>query len=168
MASPFKQLLIALQEKILADIPYDENTRAGVKEVNHDFGQIDIEGMRPAVAMPWIGIDFSDAQYDQKQFKVQWAKINITFRLCFDPWSNSSSLAPEDVRAKALAYYEIEDKLYTSLQDWRYEYQAGQFLLMKGLRRLSAVTEQRKDTLRVRRVVFECWFEDRAVQALVP
>ena len=122
------------------------------------------------MALPWLGIDFIEVQYEQKQLKVQWAKIRIRFRLCFDPWGSSSSLAPEETREKALAYYEIENKLYLVLQDWRYEQTpgSGDYLLMKGLRRISAVTEARKDTLRVRDIEFECTLEDRGVQALLP
>lgn len=168
MSSPFKSLLMGLQDWIGNEIPYEASTRVGIRESNQDVGQIDAEGVRPAVAFPWCGIDFSETKYDQKQFKVQWAKANISFRLAFDPWGSSSSLAPDDVRENALAYYETEDLLYLKLQDWRYEYEPGKFLLMIALRRISAITEQRKDVLRVRKIVFECTFEDRGLQALQP
>lgn len=169
MASPFKPLLIATQEKIKNDIPYEATTRVGIRESNQDVGQIDVEGVRPAVSFPWCGIDFSEAQYTQKQFKVQWAKVNISFRLAFDHWGSSSSLASEEVRESSLAYYDTEDLFYLKFQDWKYEYEPGKFLLLIGMRRISAITEQgRKDLLRVRKVVFEFTFEDRGVQALIP
>lgn len=162
MASSFKPFFIALQDKLVTDVPDSEGT-PGIRQADPDFGQIDIEGQRPAVAFPWVGINFNETQYEQMQLNQQRAKVRITLRLAFDPWSSSSSLAPETARQKAFAYFDIEDKIYTALQNWVYEYQAGRHKQITGLRRLSAITENRKDTLHVRVLVFEGTFVDNSL-----
>ena len=165
MGSPLKPFFLGLQSKLKTDVPYVEETRIGLREINLDIGQIDVTATRPAVSFPWCGIDFSEIQYTQKQFKVQWAKVRVSLRLAFDSWSSTSSLTPDNVKQLGLAFLDTEDKIYLSLQDWMVEYEQGKFLLMIGLRRISAVTELREDTLRVRKLEFECTFEDRGLQS---
>ena len=162
MASKFKPLLIAIQNKVMTDIPDSAGT-PGIRQADPDFGQIDIEGVRPAVAFPWLGIKFVETNYDQLQMRQQRAKMRIAFRLAFDPFSSASSLAPEDARNKALACFDIENKFYTVFQDLKFEYQTGMFYLATGLRRISAVVEERKDTLFVLRLVYEATFVDNSL-----
>ena len=160
MKSVFNQFLIALQNKIGAEIP-DSEIEPGIRETNQDLGQLEVYDVRPAVPFPCLLVDLAAPSYEQKQFKTQWANMQVTMRLGFDQWGSSSSLSPEDVRVKALAYYEIENKIYEVLQDWNAE-----GLLMRPLRRLSAVTEKRDDKFRVRVITFTAVYEDRVRQAL--
>lgn len=161
MTSIFNQLLILLQAKILADIPDSEAT-PGIRYIEQDLAQLDVYETRPAISFPGLLIDYASTVYEQKQNKAQWGQMNIAMRLAFDQWGSSSSLAPEDARIKALAYYEIENKIYLSLQDFT----AGG-LLMLPLKRVSASTEKRTD-FRVRIIVFRATYEDVGLQALQP
>jgi hypothetical protein len=159
MTSIFNQLLIKLQNKLMADIS-DSETTPGIRYVDQDLGQVDVYDTRPAVSFPCVLIDFSQTLYEQKQFKTQWAKMNINLRLVFDPYSASNSLAAESVREKALAYYEIENKIYLSLQEWN-----ADGLLMLPMKRIASSTEKRDDKLRIRNIVFTAIFEDRSLQS---
>lgn len=154
-------LLIKLQTKLLADIPDSEAT-PGIRMVEQDLAQIDVYETRPAVSFPCVLVDFPSTNYEQKQFKAQWAQMNIQLRLAFDQWSSSSSLSTEDIRRKAMAYYDIENKIYLSLQDW-----TADGLLMLPLKRVSDAKEKRED-FRVIAITFKATYEDRGLQALVP
>jgi len=159
MASVFNQLLFKLQSKILASIPDSVGT-PGIRMVDQDMGQVDFYTVRPAVPFPCLLVDYNNTEYVQQQFKSQWGQMLIKMRLAFDPWSKSNSLAPMDVREKALIYYEIEDKLYLALQDY---YADG--LLMLPLKRVSAKTEKdRTDKLRIREIIFKATYQDLGLQ----
>lgn len=157
----YNRLLINFQDMIIAAVP-DANDKSGIRECSQDLGQIDIEGMPPAVAFPWLGVDFSNTTYEQLQFNQQRGRMQISLRLAFDPYSSESSLAPAEVREKALKYYSIEQKIYKAISNWRcpLDDEATVFLLVTGLRRVSAKSENRKDTLRVRQLVYEATFID--------
>lgn len=158
MTSIFNALLVKLQDKLVAAIPDSADT-PGIRLVDQDFGQVDIYEVRPAVSFPCVLVDYSNTEYVQKQFKAQWAEMNIVLRLAFDPWSKSSSLSPMEVREKALKYFEIEQKIYLTLQDW-----TADGMLMLPLKRMSAVSEKREDKFRVRQITFKATYEDRSLQ----
>lgn len=161
MASIKNALFIAIQEKVKLEIP-DSPASPGIRESNHDIGQIDIEGVRPNVSFPWLGLDFAENNYEQKQLRKQWNKFKLSCRIAFDPFSSTSSLSPVEIREKGFAYNDIEDKLYKCLQDCRFQ-NGDRFYLITGLRRISCVTENRKDTLKVLRVIYEGMYEDNSL-----
>lgn len=158
MESVFNRLLIAIKNKIFTDLP-DSPEEPGIRYINQDLGQLDFYVQRPPVSWPCVLIDFTDTTYEQKQFKAQWGQMNITLRMGFDQWSDSSNLAPQEVEEKALRYFELENKLYKALQDWD-----ADGLLMVKMRRIGALSEQREDKYRVRRLSFRAMYEDRAAQ----
>lgn len=160
MTSIFNALLIKLQNKLMASIPYSTDDRTGIRYVDQDLGQIDNYKMKPSISMPAVLVDFTNTTYDQKQMKAQWAQMNISLRLVFDPYSFSNSLTDQQYREMALIYYETEGRIYLSLQDWN-----ADGLLMLPLKRISAATERREDDrLRVRNITFKATYEDKTLQ----
>lgn len=159
MTSVFNALLIKLQERLVAAIPDSVGT-PGIRYVEQDLGQLDFYATRPAISFPAVLVDYTVTTYEQKQMKTQWAQLSgIQLRLAFDPLSNTSSLTPLQVREKGLQYFEIEQKIYLTLQDW-----TADGLLMLPMKRISAATEERQDPFRVRRIGFKSTYEDRTLQ----
>jgi hypothetical protein len=160
MTSVFNQIFIAIQNKILTEIP-DSTATPGIRYIEIDMGQLENYSTRPAVSFPCLLIDYTSTTYLQRQHKAQWGEMLINFKLAFDTWGNSSSLSSEELRKLALRYYEIENKIYLALQDWNAE-----GLLMQPLKRVSASSEKREDNFRVRDIVFKATYEDRGLQLL--
>lgn len=159
-----KDLFLAISARAKAEIPNGNVFQPGINEVNIYYGQLDIEGSRPAVGFPFLGIDFSQTNYVLKQLKTQWAEIEITMVLAFDTYNDSSSLAPDDVRLKALWYMDIEHRLYEVFQYW-----TANGLLMKPMIRMADATQQqRTDGIKVVRIVWKAAYEDKSLQAYEP
>lgn len=145
MNNPFGSLLLQLQTRI-------KTIATGIREVNEDKGQLEGYDIRPAVSFPCVLIDF-DFQFDDLGDNIQMGNGSVIARLGFPPFSSASSLMPQGVKEKALAYTDYEMQVYQALHGWR---PAG----FAPLSRRSAVTEKRADTLRVRELRFDTQFED--------
>lgn len=158
MSSFIGTLYTMAKNKVIADIPQTANS-IGFRFVDQDFGQLSDDTERPAVSFPCCLIDFATINYEQKQFKHQWAKMDaISFKFGFEPFSNSSNLTPQEYIDKALGYYELEEKFYLSFQDW-----TADGLLMIPLKRIAVSTIERRDRIRVRQVLFKAVYEDRSL-----
>lgn len=155
MNSIFNRLLINLQTKLMADVPDNPSGARGIRYIDQDLGQLDIYETVPNVSFPCVLVDFVQTQYREMQGS-QWAKMTIILRLGFNPYSGSSNLTPEEYREKALEYYEIEDLIFKSLQDWN-----GEGLLMNPMIRKEATTEKRQDIMRVRTLTYEATYNDQ-------
>lgn len=147
--SLYAQLLLALYDRIAAEVPE-------IRYMDQDFGQLEIldELGRPPVSWPCLLFDFTGTNYDQLLQQVQTGNLQLQVRLGFAPYSASNSLAPTDVKKKALQYYELENKVYVALQGW----DAGG--LCQPFTRTADGTERREDTYRVRVLTFSSQFED--------
>ncbi len=148
MKSLYNRLLIALQAHLAANVPE-------IKYVELDFSQLEIYDTRPAVAFPCALIRFTGA-YEPRQMKTQINNFTMQVRLGFDVYGNTSSLVPEAARTAALAYFEVEQKLYLSLQ----EFTAAGLLLNGGLTRVADIDQISADGLRKRVVTFRGSFAD--------
>jgi hypothetical protein len=148
LTSFFAQLFVALQAKILLDVPE-------IKWVDQDLGQLEFYEVRPAVLMPCVLIDFDSTTFDQMQQDRQAGNCTFTLRLGFPAFSSANSAAPDSAKEKALKYFEIENRLYAAIQGFDAE---G---IMQPATRVSVVTERREeDNLRVRILTFSTAFED--------
>ena len=145
MENPFGDLLLQLQARI-------KTIATGIREINEDKGQLESYDIRPAVAFPCVLIDF-DFQFDDLGDNIQSGNGMVIVRLAFPPFSSASSLMPQTVKEKALAYTDYEMQVYQALHGWRPNGFAP-------LARRNAVTEKRADTLRVRELRFDTEFED--------
>lgn len=155
MNSIFNRLLINMQTKLTTEVPDVPDGARGIRYIDQDLGQLDFYETTPNVSFPCVLVDFGQTVY-QERHGSQFAKMTITLRLGFNPYSNSSNLTPAEYREKALEYYEIEDKIFKSLQDWD-----GGSLLMLSMIRKEAATEKRQDIMRVRTLTFEATYEDQ-------
>lgn len=145
----FALALLRLQNRIEEKVPE-------IKWMDQDFGQMELPMDRPPVSFPCLLVDFGSTQYDQQHQDIQAGTVAIQFRLCFAPFSNSNFATPAVYRQQAIDYYDIEMKLYRALQGYDCED------IMQPLTRISAASEEREDTYRVRVITFTTWFEDRS------
>ena len=150
MNSLFSKLYLDMQARITEAVPE-------VKWVEQDFEQEDSE-WRPNVQFPAVLIDFPQADFSQLGDTGQFGNIRISVRLLFAPFSQSYSDAPEQVKADALEYFEIEHRLTAALHNWMPDEGYCQPLV-----RQSVSSNNRNDIgLRIRNLQFdtaaEWWF----------
>jgi len=118
-----------------------------IKYFDMDLGQLEHYNERPAVSLPCGLIDFDEIAFEHNGDNYQTGEGILQIRIAHQPYSASNSLAPEEVREKALDYFEHEQAIYLALQG----FSAGE---MRDLNRVSTRTEKRNDTLRVRTIKF--------------
>lgn len=151
MESLFAQIFVLLQKLIADNIPE-------VKWVDLDIGQLESYDERPAVQFPCVLIDFPGATYSNLSQQVELWDGNISIRLGFDPFSETSSITPDAVKFKGLEYFEIEHKLYKHLKGFT----AGGNI--QPMCRISSASENREDSFRIRQIMFTSAAEDEAAQ----
>jgi hypothetical protein len=153
MKSLFSQLFLALQAHIKANVP-------SIRWIDQDLGQLESYEIRPAVSWPCVLIDFNHTSFEQMQQNRQLGNITFTLRLGFDSYSQSASIAPQEVREKALEYYELEQELYEAVQG----FDGGG--LMQDCTRINIATERRDgDNFRVRVLTFSSMTEDSSAMS---
>ena len=152
MESLFAQLFLAIQAHILASVP-------AIKWIDQDLGQLEAYEVRPAVEFPCVLIDFPAANYSNEGQLVQWADVNISIRLGFAPFASANSVAPDISKEHALEYYEIENDLVKALHGFT----ANDCI--QPMMRISAATERREDSYRVRELQFTTGTEDTTAQS---
>lgn len=152
MNSPFAQIFLALQQHIATNA-------AAIKYTDQDLGQLK-PGSRPPVSWPCVLIDFEDFNFSDLGQNVQAATGVVVIRLGFQPISNSSQATPTAYLQQAIGYYDIEWALHTALQGWSPGDAFGRFC------RVSAGTQKRNDSYRVREIRYSLAFEDYSTQYL--
>ena len=110
MRSLFSKLYLDMQTRITEAVPE-------VKWIEQDFEQESAE-WRPNVQFPAVLIDFPQADFSQLGGANQWGDVRISARLLFAPFSQSYQAAPDEVKEKALEYFEVERKLVAALHNW--------------------------------------------------
>jgi hypothetical protein len=141
------QFLVLLQERLAELVPE-------IRYINWDLGQLEMED--PPVSWPCLLVDISDTQYADLSNGIQEANpCTIVLRLGFAPFSSTSNLRSEAIRAKGNYNYELEDKIYRCLQGWMCDD------LCSPLTRVRKITEKREvDIFRVRPMIFTTAFQD--------
>lgn len=81
------------------------------------FGQ-DKFAFRAGVAFPAILIDFPDTIYSGESGASQMCETTICLRLLFSSYSQASAYAPDTTRARAMEFYELEDRIVAALHNW--------------------------------------------------
>jgi len=151
--SPKAELFKSILERLKAQVPE-------LRYINQDLGQLENYGMRPAVAWPCCLIDIADSNYsEQNNEKVQVAAGSVIIRTGLVQYSDSSNLTDESIRNNALQYYELENKIYSSLHGWSPENMG------RMLRRADG-TEKRDDDIRVRVTRYEISYTDTSAMAV--
>jgi len=115
-----------------------------IRFIDMDNGQLDYYEYRAAVDFPacLISIDYPSCD-NIGLTGAQQCHVNIGIRLVAQVFDDTNIAAPEDVRNRALAIYDIMDKIQESLQWWK----PDEFL--SKLTRKNATREKREDGLMV-------------------
>lgn len=149
MESPFARIFLDLQEHIKAEVPE-------IVYIEQDLGQLGADDPRKMMAFPGILIDFPTTPFSNLQGKNQLALPTVSITVVSDTYSQTYSLAPQDVRELGLQYLEIEQKVFMAVASWESDY-------CEGLVRTNANGHNRNDVgLRVRELIFTTEFEDRS------
>ena len=162
MNSAFANLFLALQARIAAIVldPLATPTVPAIKHIDQDFGQMEDHNgnNRPPVTFPCILIDINSATFTDYSQNAQSGNCKVVLRLGFTPYSSSAMATPTDYKEKAIAYYDIEYLLHQALQPWSPDGDTGN--TFGAMNRISAVSENREDFLRVRAIIYDIAFED--------
>ena len=125
--------------------------------IDQDLGQLEHYSNQPAVSWPCALVDIKEFNFtDIGNDHLQLGTGLIQIRVAHTPYSPSNSLAPQDVREKAVGYYALEQKVFKSLHGWQ------EIGFSKLLRRYER-TESRNDNIRVRAIgYFTSYTDDSA------
>lgn len=147
MNSFFANFFIDLQEFIKSNVPE-------ILWVEQNFGQYGDPEFSSKTIFPACLIDFNQTTYSNMGGNIQLGACNVNLVLLFKPFSQSYSSAPNNVKERALEYYNIEHKLATALNGWAMDY-------FTPLTRMSAISQNRNEIgLRIRELNFTTEFED--------
>jgi hypothetical protein len=142
-----EQFIIDLQKFLKLQVPE-------FRYIDENLGQWGDQDFRSAVSFPAILIDFPDTSYSELGADAQLATVSIELTLLFSVTSQSYNLAPEDVRKKALNYYDLENKLLAKLKLFEKDY-------FTPLVRTRAVSRNKNELgLRIREISFSSEFEE--------
>jgi hypothetical protein len=145
----FGTVYLEIADRLKAEVPE-------LRWIDQDFGQLEHFEYKPGVSFPCALIDFIGADYDALATGSQFGNVTVQVRLGFAPFSSSQQNAPTDVKEKALAYYDIEQKIVNALHNWPSS--ISQVLVRKNI-----FTEHRENDqigLRVRVLSFTTAYED--------
>lgn len=149
--SPFANLYLKVVARLVAQVPE-------LKFIDQDLAQLENYEIRPAVEFPCALLDVDDFEFtDVGNFTTQIGNGLLIIRLGVGAWSPSNNLAPNDVRVKALNYYEIEQKIHLALHGWQDD---G----FGKLRRKKAKKEERNDNIRVRVISYAVTIQDETTK----
>lgn len=144
ITSPVANLYTATLDKIKSAAP-------SIRYINQDLGQLDFYDDKPPVSWPCALVDVGELTYNDAIHGMQIAAVNITIRLGLLSYSDTSSLATDQLRALGLQYYQLEHELGNALHKWQ-----PAFDEIGTLVRVSVSTEKRDDNVRVRVLTFTC------------
>lgn len=105
MQTAYKEIM----ERIQARIP-------GVRWIDLDRGQIDDPENHYTIDFPAILISFGDIPWGSIMEKVNHGECEITLRIAYKPYNDSSNHTPETIRDQALTELGIRQSLNATLQ----------------------------------------------------
>jgi hypothetical protein len=154
MNSIYANLFVQLQAHLQTEV-------TELRWIDFDHGQLEIEGDRAAVSFPCVLIDFNGSQFSQLLQNIEMADNSVVqIRIGFAPYSNTNQLTPADSKAKALNYFDIENKVYKAVKGFYAVDDDNTYAICQPFNRIADATEKREDTLRVRNLLFTTSFED--------
>lgn len=150
----YKKALMALKPLL------DNNT---IREIDLDYGQLDIYDGRPKVAFPCILIDIDFPRTESQDYNgtVQILHAVVTLRIALDVTQESSSITPEPIREKALERFGVNREVYKLMQQYDDGYNS------KGFDRTSQQQEKRVDRYKVTVMRFSHTPEDKTASPFV-
>lgn len=146
MIHPLITLYTAIKTHIKNNVPE-------IRYINMDLGQLEFYELRPKLSFPALLIDFGELRFEPLGDGSQMAYGNIIMRLALGSYSDISSLAPQPVLDKGVAFLSLEQKLHQAIQGQELEY-------FSSLMRIGSSTEKREDEYRVRTMTYDFNFID--------
>ncbi|GGH78173.1 hypothetical protein GCM10011379_45660 [Filimonas zeae] len=119
--------------------------------IDQDFGQLDNENAIN-LAYPCLLIDFTGTTFNQNGQLSETGDASIQMRIGY---KMNDEAAAQGITETALAYYELEGKIYKAFKGWNPANGISQ-----PLNRVSDASEKRTDGIRVRKLLFNTMFED--------
>jgi hypothetical protein len=148
MNSPFANIFLAIQARILAEVPE-------IIFIDHNLGQLDdYSNGRPPVAFPCALVDFGQWNFENMGSNSQRAEGDVIISLAFAEHGQTHNGQPQQWREAALNYYDIEWKLNKALHGYTPGDDYG-YLTRTGLTK-----ENRPLAVRVRTITYRLAFED--------
>lgn len=137
-----KEVYLAILERLKTTVP-------NLLWVDLEKGQMNYS--KPPILFPaaLIGISLPSTENITKQ--LQNASCAITIRLCFNFIGNTSNVTPEVELEKSLAYFNLVEEVYKSLQGYQTEY-------INSLERVNSIEELRPDGYKVITIGFKSSF----------
>lgn len=148
MNSPFANIFLALQERIITQVPE-------IVFIEHDFGQLeDYSNGKPPVAFPCALIDFQNWTFENMGNSTQRAEGDVVIKLGYAKHGQTHNATPSQWREAALEYYEIEWKLNKHLHTFAPGEDCGY------LTRTGEVKENRPLGVRIKTITYRLAYED--------
>jgi len=155
MQSPEALLFLAIQSRILAEVPE-------IKYIDQNLGQYMHEEFRKQILSPTVLIDFPVTDFSEMQGNNQFGAVTISVTLFYDIWDNTNSLTPQNIKQAGLQYLEVNQKLFMALQGWNPDN-------CEALIRTQSKGHNANETgLRVKETTFTTQFEDRSCDDATP
>lgn len=155
MQSPIANLFLAIQNRILAQVPE-------IKYIDQNLGQYMHEEFRKQMLFPAILIDFPVIDFSEMQGLNQFGELTIVATMFHDVWNNTNSLTPLNIKVQGLKYLEDNQKLFIALQGWNNE------SCEELIRKQSKSHNANETGLRVQETTFTTQFEDRSLDDATP
>lgn len=152
ITSPFANLYLNTVDRLKDKAP-------SLRYIEQDMGQMEHypEGGKPSVSFPCALIEIDDTAFDEMGELCQLGEGILQVRICQPTYSGASNLAPQEVRKKALGYYETEQEVHLALHGWAKD-NVGKLI------RVSSKLEKRHDEYRVRIVRYKFGMEDNSTE----
>lgn len=155
MESPIANLFLAIQDRILDQVPE-------IKYIDQNLGQYMHEEFRKQMLFPCVLIDFPNTNFSEMQGNNQLGDLTIVATLFHDVWNNTSSITPIEIKQAGLQYLETDQKLFMALQGWNPEY-------CEALIRTHSKSHNANEAgLIVRETTFTTQFEDYSCDDATP
>lgn len=122
-----------------------------LKWIDLDKGQMNF--LKPPVVFPCALINIQIPRAENMNSKKQACEAAVMIRVCFDFTGHTHSATPDLERAKSLAYFDIKEKVYTTLQGWG-------TADMNALSRVNEFEEPRPDAYKVTNITFKTAYHD--------
>lgn len=133
-----------------------EHLKKNVKElrwIDVEAGQL-AATERPPIAYPACLVDMAYTQCEALSGPRQKVTVQIQLQIVFQHQGATSSATPTAFRDKALAYYDVTEKIHEALQYWTAE---G---LWMPLKRVSIRPRTRKEGLKVFEAIYQLTYID--------
>lgn len=147
MESPIANLFLAIQDRILDQVPE-------IKYIDQNMGQYLNNEFRNQMLFPALLVDFPTEDFSELQGLNQFVDVNIMVTLFYEVWDHTNSLTPMEIKEAGLKYLEIDQKVFMALQGWHPDF------CEPLIRRQSKNHNANETGLRVKEISFSTQYED--------